>query len=543
VERLCVDVRGLSRWFFGTPPRKLLQVVAVGMVTLLPALDLWAYSHHTSRVRFLDYSPDTFDTARREAKPVFLLISAVWCYWCKYFSENTLTSEEVATYLNRNYLSIFVDHDRRPDLTRKYLRGLPMIVLFDADGQIRQSFAGALKKEDFLDVLKRVASDVRPRVATVQPGKSRTAPVVIPSPVPVTLETYRRLRAEMLNFVNDHLDPVHGGFGRGDKYPHARLLRYLLGQYEATRDRRYLVAVERSLDGILKGIYDPVEGGFFRYAEGREWGQPHYEKLLSVNVGLALVFDEASRVTKNPRYKQAAEATLAYLRGTLYDAKAGGFYGSQTADPDYYRLAPPERRAARKPPVNRDKVTAWNAEAALTFLALGQSGGRKDLMDIALGTLEFMRRNLVTEKGAFQLYDVKSERGHLPGQLEPNAWAAFAFLEGHRASGREAYRTAAERVLAYAKTRLFDTARGAFVEDRDSPLALGANGIMAAALVQAYRLTGRGDDLELAKRVLATLGGVARNLLVEDEDARGVAQVADAVFYLSAYAEVADKPR
>ena len=542
MEKLWVDVGRLSRRPRGAPRPQLLRALAFGVLILVPAPAMWAYSHHTSRVRFLDYSPEAFQTAQRDGKPVFLLISAVWCYWCKYFAQHTLENEEVVTYLNRNYLSIFVDHDRRMDLTRKYARGLPMIVLFDPAGQVRQSFAGALKKDDFLDVLKRVASDVQTNVAAAPPRRPGSEAIVVPSPVPVTRETYQRLQNEMLNFLTDHLDTVHGGFGSGDKYPHARLLGYLLAQYDATRDRRYLVAVEKSLEGILKGIYDPMEGGFFRYAEGREWRQPHYEKLLSVNVSLTLVFNQAYRATQNPRYKQATEATIAYLRRTLYDARAGGFYGSQTADPEYYRLAPSARRTARKPPVNRDKVTAWNAEAALTFLALGQSTGRKDLVDVALRTLDFMGHNLITEKGAFQFYDVKAGRGQLPGQLEPNAWAALALLEGYRTSHIEGYRQTAQRVLTYAKAELFDKARGAFVEDRDSALALGANGIMADALVRAYRLTGHAEDLELATRVLATLGGAARTLLVEDDDATNVARVADAVSYLRAYAQVVEKP-
>src|SRR2546427_9218377 len=124
----------------------------------------------------------------------------------------------------------------------------------------------------------------------------------------------------MLDFLNYHLDPVHVGFGRRDKYPHARLLRYLLAQYDAARDRHYLVAVERSLDGILRGLYDPVEGGFFPYAEGREWRPPPYEKMLGVNASPALVFSETERETQNRRYKEAAEATVTYLRRTLYDA-------------------------------------------------------------------------------------------------------------------------------------------------------------------------------------------------------------------------------
>ena len=540
--KLCVDVRRLSRPLLSTHGRNLFRAVTVAVIVLSPASASWAYSHQTSKVRFREYSPEAFETARREGKPVFLLISAVWCYWCKYFHQNTLGSDEVSTYLNRNYLSIFVDYDRHTDLTRKYARGLPTIVLFDPDGQVRQSFAGVLKKEDFLDVLNRVANDVRTNVAAGQPRKPRIEPLVIPDPVPVTRETYQQLHQGMLDFLNDHLDPVHGGFGRREKYPHARLLRYLLAQYDAARDRHYLVAVERSLDGILRGLYDPVEGGFFRYAEGREWRPPHYEKLLDVNASLALVFSETYRVTQNLRYKEAAEATVTYLRRTLYDAKGGGFYGSQTADPAYYGLTPLARRTARKPPVNRDKVTAWNAEAALTFLMLSESAGRKDLVDVALRTLDFMRRDLITEKGVFQLYEFKTGRGQLPGQLEANAWAALAFLEGYRVSQAETYRHAAEQVLGYAKAELFDTAHGVFVDNRDSSFSLGANGIMAEALIRAHRLSGRAEDLEIAKRVLAALGGVAHALLVEDADAAAVTRVADAVFYLAAYGRVAGKP-
>src|SRR5438128_2710665 len=172
---------------------------------------------------------------------------------------------------------------------------------------------------------------------------------------------------------------------------------------------------------------------------------------------------------------------------------------------------------------------------------LGESAGRKDLVDVALRTLDFMRRALITEKGVFQLYEFKTGRGQLPGQLEANAWAALAFLEGYRVSQAETYRHAAERVLGYAKAELFDTAHGVFVDNRDSSFSLSANGIMAEALIRAHRLTGRAEDFEIAKRVLAALGGIARALLVEDADAVAVARVADAVFYLTAYGRVAGK--
>src|SRR5438128_10698252 len=97
---------------------------------------------------------------------------------------------------------------------------------------------------------------------------------------------------------------------------------------------------------------------------------------------------------------------------------------------------------------------------------LGESAGRKDLVDVALRTLDFMRRDLITEKGVFQLYELKPGRGQLPGQLEANAWAALPFLEGYRVSQAETYRHAAAQALGYAKAELLDTAHRGFVYNR-----------------------------------------------------------------------------
>ncbi|MBI2553711.1 MAG: thioredoxin domain-containing protein [Candidatus Rokubacteria bacterium] len=523
-------------------------MLAMGVLLLWPAA-LWAYTHHASKVRFVEHSPQAFETARREGKPVFLLVSAVWCYWCKYFERETLETAEVAAYLNRHYVSIFVDHDRRMDLARRYVRGLPMVVLFDPSGRVRQSFAGALKREDFLSVLRRVEAEAR------DPAKGPPGPpgerVVTPAPVPVTPETERELRERLLLVLNEQLDAVHGGFGTGDKHPHPRLLAYLLERHRATGDARFLAMVEKSLDGILRGIYDPVDGGFFRYAEGREWRQPHYEKLVHLNASLAAVFDRTHQLTRNPRYQGAARATVDYLLRTLYDPRGGGFYSSQTADPAYYQLSPPERRTTPKPPINRDKVTAWNAEAALAFLQLSESSGRRDLAEVASRTLEFLRRSALTDKGVFHFYQIRAGRGHLRGQLEANAWAALAFLEGARVLRADAYRQAAERVLAYAIADLFDRGVRAFVEGRnpDDPAATGpvrfpldANGVMAEALLRAHGLTGRAEYREVATRVLAALGGAARALVSEEEDVGAVARVEDAVFYLRAYGQLVARP-
>ncbi|MBI2555173.1 MAG: hypothetical protein HYV92_12350, partial [Candidatus Rokubacteria bacterium] len=59
-----------------TSGRHLRRAVAAGALALLATAAAWAYTHHASKVRFVEHSPQAFETARREGKPVFLLVSA-----------------------------------------------------------------------------------------------------------------------------------------------------------------------------------------------------------------------------------------------------------------------------------------------------------------------------------------------------------------------------------------------------------------------------------------------------------------------------------
>jgi uncharacterized protein YyaL (SSP411 family) len=354
----------------------------------------------------------------------------------------------------------------------------------------------------------------------------------------------------LTRYLDEQADTTYGGFGVGAKGPYGRLLAFYLEQTAIIRDSKHRAMVDKTLAGILRSLYDPVEGGFFHYATGRDWTDPRYEKMLYANAALVVVFDKAHQLTQDPRYKEAAHATITYLLRTLYDAKQGGFYSSQASDPAYYRLSAQARHTAVRPPVIRDKVTASNAEAVLAFLTVGQSTGRKDLNDAAFRSLEFLRRHLLTEKGMYHIYEQRTGRGLLRGQLEANAWAALVFLEGHRASGRIVYRQAAEQLLRYALAELFDPQRGAFVEEsnpddrgpRSKEAPVDGNGVMALALLRAHQVTGRGEYLEIGTRILATLGGEVKTVLVDEPDTTPVRKVADTVYYLRAYGQALQKP-
>ena len=94
-----------------------------------PAL---AYEHENSLVNFQEYSENVIRKNRIENKPYFLLFSAEWCYWCHQFAKRTLSRHDVADYLNKHYINVFVDADINNSAYVKYrATGLPYTVLHE----------------------------------------------------------------------------------------------------------------------------------------------------------------------------------------------------------------------------------------------------------------------------------------------------------------------------------------------------------------------------------------------------------------------------
>lgn len=521
-------------------------LIAGPLVGLLPH-PVAAHYHPTSKIRYQEYSQEAFDRAQREGKPIFMLLSAVWCSWCKAYKDLALETPQVSAFLNKHFVSIFVDHDRRVDLARRYSRGVPTTVLMDPQGHVRHTFSGILNADNLLWALKQIQQEVK--TARTQPPPTprpddRVAPPLASAPM-----SYRALLGRLDQYLEENFDKVRGGFGTRRKHPRAWLVSLLLDRYAEAREPRYLDAARRTLDGVLRGLFDPVEGGFFRFSGTRDWRDAHTEKLAHLNGSLLATLLEAHRLTGELRYRQAADKTIGYLLQTLYDPRAGGFYGSQAASNSYYRLNLEERRRVVPPAINRIKYASWNGEVAFALVVAARATGRADIREAALKSLDFLRARVLTARGVAHLFDPDMKQAWLQGQLEANAWVALAMIEAYREARRPEDLRAAQDIFQYALTALWDDKRGAFVEwnnpdptllrageQRSQVLPLEGNGVLAMALLQAHRLTGERTYLQIARRVLETMGPqVAAALSPEPDEAGGAAAGASA-FLLRAFA-------
>src|SRR5947199_10722701 len=98
--------------------------------------------HQYNPVDWYAGGEEAFAKARGEDKPIFLSIGYSTCHWCHVMERESFESGEVAEVLNRDFVSIKVDREERPDVDRIYMTfvqattgsgGWPMSVFLTPD--------------------------------------------------------------------------------------------------------------------------------------------------------------------------------------------------------------------------------------------------------------------------------------------------------------------------------------------------------------------------------------------------------------------------
>ena len=77
--------------------------------------------HAYNPVDWYPWGAEAFEKARREDKPVFLSIGYSTCHWCHVMEDESFMDTEVAEYLNKNFISVKVDKEERPDIDSVYM--------------------------------------------------------------------------------------------------------------------------------------------------------------------------------------------------------------------------------------------------------------------------------------------------------------------------------------------------------------------------------------------------------------------------------------
>lgn len=124
--------------------------------------------------------------------------------------------------------------------------------------------------------------------------------------------------------LKENFDEIYSGFGSGRKFPEAAKLSLMLDIAQIGSDEELYDYSYEMLDIMaLRGLYDQVEGGFFRYTVDAAWEIPHYEKMLYDQAELIPLYVRAYLRTGKQLYKDVVIETIAmldarYMKDDLY---------------------------------------------------------------------------------------------------------------------------------------------------------------------------------------------------------------------------------
>ena len=249
----------------------------------------------------------------------------------------------VCQLVERRFMPVWVDADRRPDISERYhLGGWPTTAFLTPTGRLLggETYVDAGRMAMLLTQVADAFASRREELLT-QPQPVRPDTEAAPE-IPAHLAD--DLEAWLVRHLSEQFDPSHAGFGSQSKRVLAPALRFALLRFQEG-DTALGEVASRTLDAIgWGGLYDDVEGGVFRYCAGRDWTAPSVEKLLGVNADTLELLLDGWSVLGDSRYRDRAAGLIRYVRNTLIDRKPGGFFASQSADETYYAADAAERQ-------------------------------------------------------------------------------------------------------------------------------------------------------------------------------------------------------
>ncbi|MBV8197103.1 MAG: thioredoxin domain-containing protein, partial [Candidatus Eremiobacteraeota bacterium] len=326
--------------------------------------------------------------------------------------------------------------------------------------------------------------------------------------------------AALLQDLERGYDTEYGGFGDAPKFPQPEVHEFLLTQWRYSGDTKLYDIVAHTMLAMSRGgMYDHVEGGFFRYSTTRDWSVPHFEKMAEDHAGLLRVLAMLATFAPTHEFRETLVSTVRYLRGVLHDPATGFFAGSQDADERYYELPLNERRAREAPYVDRSSYTNWTCALAGALAWSACALDDDALVALTMQTLDNMHDHLRANDDL--LYHVLAPGGtpEVRGLFADQVAYARALLDVHEVSGEPRF-IARAQLLADAVIAQFEAQDGGFYDRVNAQESLGRlaipdrpivdNGLFAEALLRLAALTGAYAYREHAQRALRLYAGASQ---------------------------------
>ena len=302
--------------------------------------------HAENPVHWYPWGAEAFEKARKENKPIFLSIGYSTCHWCHVMAHESFENSETADILNKDFVSIKVDREERPDIDSVYMSvcqaftgsgGWPMSIFMTWDK--KPFFAGTYFPPHrkygmpaFSEVLSAIANQWKADKEVLLKSADEMIEELKNAENIRNSSGNNDLTKDAIEFFTHSFDSKNGGFGSAPKFPTPHNLLFLMLYSIQNNNLNTMKMAEKTLQQMRKGgIFDHVGYGFSRYSTDKYYLAPHFEKMLYDNALLIIAYACAYSITDSKIYLDTAEKTAEYILCEMTSVQ-GGFYSAQDAD-------------------------------------------------------------------------------------------------------------------------------------------------------------------------------------------------------------------
>ena len=113
-----------------------------------------------SPIKFYNYE-EGLKKAQADSLHVAVFFKTTWCKYCKVMDSTTMKDPEVVDLLNKHFVVIKVDGDKRKDLRKSFgVKGYPETWFLESNGDRIAPAPGYWPAEDFRLLLKYVGEEI-----------------------------------------------------------------------------------------------------------------------------------------------------------------------------------------------------------------------------------------------------------------------------------------------------------------------------------------------------------------------------------------------
>ena len=437
-------------------------------------------------------------------------------------------NDKIAELLNKEYISIKVDREERPDVDSVYMSvcqamngqgGWPLTILMTPEGKpffsgtyfppkaryggigLIELLEGAAEqwkesKDKLLKNAEQITAYLNEQEQMVKEAKPE---------IELVHQAFRQFAGSF--------DKQNGGFGSAPKFPTPHNLLFLMEYGTREKNPQALAMAEKTLIQMYRGgIFDHIGGGFSRYSTDERWLVPHFEKMLYDNALLVLAYSEAYGQTGRKLYGYVTRKILEYVENELTDEQ-GGFYCGQDADSDgvegkYYVFTPGEVKKL----LGEEEGKAFCERYGITGSGNFEGKSIPNLLGNknyeAIGDTSFEGKNsngTMGRENCKRLYQYRISRTKLHKDdkilVSWNSWMICAYAKAGAVLGEKKYVDAAVRAEAFIGEYLVNGEK-LLVRYRDGDAAgegkLDDYACYILGLLELYKVTFRIDYLNRA---------------------------------------------